>query len=101
MAAETPTPLPLSPEAWAERVKQANGLKDDSWGEAQQNLRDDWLRAYVEEFVRFARSRNWSEQKAVDWAADLCNDAYTQAYVHDFDPVPAARQDVKFVEDEA
>lgn len=59
---------------------------------------DAWKRDYLTEFVRFALTRNWTEENAAVWADEIADDARVFGVP---DPKQQARDDVLACERES
>ena len=79
---------------WERRFSALVGLVGDEWDAAHERLGQDWLAAYTSAFVEIAVSRGWRRDDAAIWPVGLGDEAFTEAYLHDWDPRRAAAADV-------
>jgi hypothetical protein len=82
---------------WAEQFAALAALDeadDGRWEVEHERLRDAWLTAYAAAFVAVAVSRGWKPEDAATWPAEIADDAYNEAYRHDWDPQRTAAADV-------
>ena len=79
---------------WEQRFLALAELDGDEWDGAHERLRQDWLGAYTSVFVEIAVSRGWRRDDAATWPVGIGDEAFVEAYRHNWDPWRAAEEDV-------
>jgi hypothetical protein len=69
-------------------------MDGDEWGEGYDRLRQEWLAAYSRAFIEIAVARGWRTEDAITWPIGIGDEAFTEAYLHDWCPYRSAEADV-------
>ena len=79
---------------WEQRFSALVELDGEEWDAAYERLEQDWLAAYTAAFVEIAVSRGWRWDDAQTWPVGIGDEAFLEAYHHNWDPRQAAAVDV-------
>ena len=79
---------------WEQRFGALIELEGDEWHAAHNRLEQEWLAAYTAAFAEIAVSRGWRREDAGTWPVGIGNEAFVEAYRHNWDPWRAAAEDV-------
>ncbi len=79
---------------WEQRFSALVELDGHEWDAAHERLHQDWLAAYTAAFIEIAVSRGWRRGDAQTWPVGIGDQAFIEAYLHQWDPWQAAAADV-------
>ena len=79
---------------WPERFAALADMDGDEWEGGYDRLRQEWLAAYSGAFVDIAVSRGWRRGDAIIWPIGIGDEAFIEAYLHDWCPRRSAASDV-------
>ncbi len=75
---------------WEERFSALVELDGAEWDAAHDRLEQDWLATYTAAFFEIAVARGWRRDDAQTWPLGIGDEAFIEAYRHQWDPWQAA-----------
>ena len=79
---------------WEQRFGALIELEGDEWHAAHNRLEQEWLAAYTAAFAEIAVSRGWRREDAGTWPVGIGNEAFVEAYRHNWGAWRATAEDV-------
>jgi hypothetical protein len=80
---------------WPQRFAALVDMNGDGgWEQEHDRLRGEWLAAYTRAFMEIAVARGWRRGDAATWPVGIGEEAYINAYQHDWCPRRSAEADV-------